>query len=182
METVLVTGASRGIGLELTKQLLGAGYHVIATCRQPSEAKALHGLTSSANVEILSLDVTSDESARRLVDEVGPRPIDVLVNNAGTMGGSRQSLDGMDYDAWLDAFAVNTMAPFRVTLALRDNLVRSNRPRVITLSSQMGALSRQSKRAFASITSIPVRMSQVVRVTEEVMRDLAAIERAHRGG
>lgn len=153
MQTALVTGASRGIGLELTKRLLAAGYHVLATCRQPGEAKALNGLAAKPNLEIRSLDVTSDESTDRMVSEIGGRPIDVLVNNAGTMGDPSQTVDDMNYDAWLAAFAVNTMAPFRITLALRDNLAKAERPRVVTLSSQVGSLNRQSKGAFAHRSS-----------------------------
>jgi len=64
-------------------------------------------------------------------------------------GGDRQDLGDMDYEAWRAAIEVNTIAPFRMVSAFRENLARASRPRVITISSQMGALNRKSKGAHA---------------------------------
>jgi len=72
-----------------------------------------------------------------------------LINNAGVIGGDRQSVGDIDYAAWLSTFRVNTLAPMQLTTALKANLCRSTRPRVVTISSQMGALSRKSRGAFA---------------------------------
>lgn len=77
MNTILITGASSGYGLETAKHFLANGWKVIATMRKPNE----HALQSSANLRILPLDVTSDESIAAAVQAAGP--IDVLVNNAG---------------------------------------------------------------------------------------------------
>jgi NAD(P)-dependent dehydrogenase (short-subunit alcohol dehydrogenase family) len=57
-----------------------------------------------------------------LRESLGGAPIDLLVNNAGIMGGERQELDNMDYGAWMEAFEVNTIAPFRLVSAFRSNL------------------------------------------------------------
>lgn len=65
------------------------------------------------------------------------------------MGGSRQTAADMDFDAWAQTFAVNTMAPLRLALALKPALMRAARPRAITISSQMGALSRRTKGSYA---------------------------------
>lgn len=148
-ETVLITGANRGIGLELTKRFLGAGKRVIATCRVPEEATDLSALANQPELVVHTLEVTCGESVQRLLETLGDQPLDVLINNAGIMGGDQQSIDAMDYAAWLHAFEVNTMAPFRLITTFRDNLRHSKRPRAITLSSQMGALSRKSKGAHA---------------------------------
>lgn len=149
METVLVTGANRGIGLELTRQFLEAGYRVVAGCRNPEGADSLSALGTNSNLSIHSLDVTSGESVAALCVSLEGQSIDILINNAGVMGGPRQDVGNMDYDAWMEAFEVNTLAPFRLTDALRDNLIGTERPRVITLSSQMGSLNRQSRGAIA---------------------------------
>jgi NAD(P)-dependent dehydrogenase (short-subunit alcohol dehydrogenase family) len=149
METVLITGANRGIGLALVSRYLAAGNHVVATCREPDLAKDLKNLQEQgAKLEILPLETTSETQTQQLVTSLSGRRIDVLINNAGVMGGDRQGLQNMDYAAWLDAFAVNTMAPFRLSVALLDNLLAAQRPRIITVSSQMGALARQSKGAL----------------------------------
>lgn len=149
METILITGANRGIGLALVCRYLEAGHNVVATCRSPAEASELQKLKKqSERLQVLPLETTSDEQIQQVVANLSGRPLDVLINNAGVMGGERQSLKNMDYAAWLDAFSVNSMAPFRLSVALLDNLLAAERPRIITVSSQMGALARQSKGAL----------------------------------
>lgn len=139
--TTLVTGANRGIGLELARRLAADGHRVLATCRDPERADELRGLAGSADVEVLTLEVTDPDSVASLVAAVGDRPLDVLVNNAGVKGGDHQSAaDGVDLDDWAHVLAVNALAPVRLTLALRGHLARAERPRVVTISSQMGSL------------------------------------------
>lgn len=166
METVLITGANRGIGLELVKILLRDGRRVIATCRSPETAGELRALVSTLvstkesdegsakrsetpDLDIQQLEVTDSISIGALRTKLSGVQVDVLVNNAGVMGGENQSLNQMDSDAWRHTFEVNTIAPFQVSMALLDNLKLSSRPRIITVSSQMGALSRVSSGAYA---------------------------------
>lgn len=149
METVLITGANRGIGLELTKRFLDAGSRVLGTYRDLDYAKELAKLAKSSALSLHRLDVSDAQSVDHLRDKLRDMTIDVLVNNAGIMGGERQSLDDMDYSAWVRAFEVNTIAPFRLITSLRANLQQSDNPRAVTLSSQMGALSRQSTGSHA---------------------------------
>lgn len=149
METILITGANRGIGLELTKRFLAAGNKVIATCRHPEHYPELVDFANSPSLAVCPLEVTDNRSVNHLCSELGEQTIDVLINNAGIMGGNHQSIDDMDYSAWIEAFEVNTIAPFRLITALQDNLQRSKRPRAVTLSSQMGSLNRKSKGSFA---------------------------------
>ncbi len=148
---LLVTGANRGIGLELTRQAVSPGDHVLATCRDPAGADQLQALHSEhpESLEIFALDVTSDASVAALTRSVGGRAIDVLVNNAGISGGPAQDTERMDYGAWADALSVNTMAPFRVTMAVLPALRRSSKPRVVTLSSLMGSLTGTGTGSFA---------------------------------
>ena len=155
-ETFLITGASRGIGFELARQLLASGRHVIATCRDPESATFLHRLQEESSgdaLRVIQLDVTDPESVSQLAKQVDDLVIDVLVNNAGIMGGERQHLDDMDYGAWLLALEVNAIAPFRIIEALRHTMQNAERPRIVTFSSQMGALNRKSKGSFAYRTS-----------------------------
>jgi NAD(P)-dependent dehydrogenase (short-subunit alcohol dehydrogenase family) len=148
-KTVVVTGAGRGIGRRLVELYLTAGDQVVAGVRDPAAARELQQGSGGGDLEVCALDVRDGGSVRRLADALGVRPVDILINNAGVMGGDRQSLDDMDYDAWRDALEVNTLSPFRVTTALLPNLARSPQPKIITLTSQMGALSRNSPGAFA---------------------------------
>ncbi len=149
MENILITGANRGIGLELTRRFLDAGKRVIATCRQPDNANDLTRLAEHCQLTVFQLEVTDPESVSRLCAELEGETLDVLINNAGIMGGDRQSIDNMDYSAWIEAFEVNTLAPFRLITSLRANLRLAGNPRAITLSSQMGSLNRKSKGSHA---------------------------------
>ncbi|MEM7100475.1 MAG: SDR family oxidoreductase [Pseudomonadota bacterium] len=143
METTLITGANRGIGLGLAKRFLSGGHRVIATCRDPERAAELDSLRGTGEMEVLALDVTDESSVNELSERLEHERIDVLINNAGVLGDHRnQSLDRMDYDLWRALFEVNTLAPFRVLAALRNNLNRSDNPRVVTISARMASFGR----------------------------------------
>ncbi len=137
MQTVLITGANRGIGLELARLYAARGDRVIACCRDPECAAALHELDG---IEIHRLDVTSVDDIADLKAALGTRPIDILINNAGIIGPERQSALNMDFDGWLKTFEVNTLGPLRLAAALLDNLRRAEAPKLVTLSSRMGSL------------------------------------------
>ena len=131
MAIVLITGANRGIGLELTRQYLARGDQVIAACRRASaELKDL-------GAEILEqLDVTSDDSVAALAERLRGRQIDRLVNNAGIL--ERDSLDDLDCAGMERQFRVNAIGPLRVTAALRANLDRG--AKVFIITSRMGSV------------------------------------------
>lgn len=141
MATILITGSSRGIGLELTRQFAASGDTVLATCRDPEHADALNELATSGNIEILPLDVADAGSVARLAETVGDRTIDVLINNAGIIGRKPQTTTEMDFDGLAETFAVNTIAPLRVSQALLPAIRRSSCGRIVTISSKMGSFS-----------------------------------------
>lgn len=116
-KTYLITGASAGIGLELTKQLIARGDKVIAAVRTTNDELAGTGATVIENI-----DVTSDESAAALAAAVDDASIDVLINNAGVL-----KPDGIDsfengYDDISFQLEINTVGPLRITNALRPKL------------------------------------------------------------
>ncbi len=151
-KTALITGANRGIGLELVKRYLQEDdWHVIATCRQPESAVELKQLvdSSSNRLTILALEVTDSASVLQLKNDVNGKMIDVLINNAGIFNDRGSSIGAFDFDKWAQSFDVNVLGPMRVTEALRDNLDHVNTAKIITISSQMGALSRESDDSYA---------------------------------
>lgn len=141
MTTVLITGAARGIGRELAHQFAAANAKVIAACRAPQDVS-----DTEPSITFVPLDVADAASVTALAAQLEGTTIDVLINNAGVMGGD-QSFGNMDYDAWAHAFAVNTMGPMRVTEALAPLL--ADDARVATISSQMGSLARTAPGAYA---------------------------------
>ena len=76
-------------------------------------------------------------------------PIDILINNAGSIGPERQSTLDMDFDGFAQTFAVNTLAPLAVVQAFLPHLKRSSSPRILTISSWMGSLSHQKSDRIA---------------------------------
>ena len=154
MATVLVTGANRGIGLELVRQCAARGDRVIAACRNPAGAGDLAQLARDSNghVEIHALDVTSDESVKALGTAIGRRSIDVLVNNAGIIGPGGMALQ-TDLGGFAQTLAVNTIGPLRIAKAFALNLHAAGADgapgKLATITSQMGSLAKASSDRIA---------------------------------
>ena len=141
MSTVLLTGANRGIGLELARQLLARGDHVFACCRDPGAADSLIRLSEqSPGLVTVAMDVTDPASIDRAREHLGATRLDILINNAGIIGPKRQSTLDMDFDGWMETLAVNTLAPLRVLQAFLPNLSLSASAKVLTITSRMGSL------------------------------------------
>lgn len=150
METYLITGANRGIGFALVQQCLANGHRVVATYRDETAAKSLFDLASeSCLLELVQAELDTEAGINQLADQLAGKPLDVLINNAGIMGPEQQDLDGLDSEGWLATFTINTIAPFHMSRLLLPNLLQSARPRIITISSQMGSLARQSTGSYA---------------------------------
>ena len=134
MPTVLLTGASRGIGRELLNQYKQDGWTVIAACRDPG------GVGDIGADQVLPLDVTSEESILALKDAVGGKPIDVLWNNAGVYLDKGMSLAETGFAVWSESFAVNTIAPLRIANAFAANVAASDKKTMAFTSSRMGSI------------------------------------------
>jgi len=142
-ETWLVTGASRGIGLEMVKELLTQGHQVIAACRNPDGARDLWEIQSDYKnrFRYFKLDVSSADSVAEFGAALKNETIDVLVNNAGILKGAGESLEGLDFDSVAKSIQVNTIGPIRVTQILMPCLKRAKSPKVINVTSLMGSIS-----------------------------------------
>lgn len=135
MTTTVVTGANRGIGLELCRVARARGHEVIALCRRASDELRALGVRIESD-----LDVSDDGVIDRLRERLSGVSIDVLVNNAGVLGSER--LDDLDLDRMRRQFEVNSLGPLRVTAALRTNLVAGAKVAIIT--SRMGSIADNS--------------------------------------
>lgn len=146
-ETVLITGANRGIGLALAKRFADGGFRVLAACRNPAAFA-----NDNPHITPVGLDVTSAESVMELAAELQDETISILVNNAGVTD-KESSLGDMNYDKWIEAFAVNAVAPFRVAEAFLPQLKKAKTPKIITVTSMMGSLLRSADGYHAYRTS-----------------------------
>lgn len=143
MRTMLITGANRGIGLEFVRQYAADGWRVVACCRKPAAAEALNRLAAQYpdQITVHALDVTDHAQIDQLAQTLSEQPIDLLINNAGVYPPARgDALGETDYAAWQQAFAVNTMAPLKITEAFIQRIARSEFRTIVTITSKMGSI------------------------------------------
>ena len=137
---IVITGANRGIGLELTQLFLARGDSVHATARAPQNATALRALSSKfSTLKVHELDVGDDVSTAQFGREIAGSPVDVLINNAGVGATWRGDVKNAAMDEMLSLFNVNALGALRVTKALLPNLEKS-KGRVFHVSSRMGSI------------------------------------------
>jgi NAD(P)-dependent dehydrogenase (short-subunit alcohol dehydrogenase family) len=136
----VVTGANRGIGLELARQLKARGQDVHACAREPEKATELRAL----GVRVHQLDVRDANSVRALAASLGDAPVDLLFNVAGVQGGPKQNLRAMAEDLELrdviDTFDVNAVGALRVAVALLPNIRRGTAKKIVHVTSRMGSI------------------------------------------
>jgi len=148
MRTTLITGANRGIGLEFSKQFAADGWRILACCRYPEKSDALNKLAAMYpdQITVHTLDVTNHEQINRLAQTLASKSIDLLINNAGVypdpMG---YSFGDTDYEAWAQAFLINTMAPLRMAEEFADHIKRGNQKIIVTITSKMGSVADNNR-------------------------------------
>ena len=140
--TYLVTGASRGIGLEFARALSARGDRVIAAVRDPAGATTLAALGPS--VRIVALDVADPLSIAGLADRIGPTPIDVLINNAGIASRASKLLAQLDAEEIAHVLMVNAVAPILVARAVLPNLRAAGRRTIVQITSQLGSIANNT--------------------------------------
>lgn len=145
MPVLVITGATRGLGLEFARQYAAQGWEVVTINRRRCEA--LDALARDYPVQTIVADLTDDQSLREAVKEIPHSAIDLLLNNAGTMGDgtmadagrSHQAFGTFNRDEWLRVFDLNVCTPMAVTELLVDRLAAAKQPVVVTLSSILGS-------------------------------------------
>ena len=143
MPTVMITGANRGLGLELARQYAYDGWTVVATCREPERATELTALAGEVFID--SLDVTDAESIDALASKIEDSPIDVLVLNAAVHLQKDCTLEELDPQVWLDELRVNLVAPVMVARRFAENVAKSSQKRVVAISSGSGSTARTAR-------------------------------------
>jgi len=140
-ETILITGANRGIGLALSQNFVSAGWQVFACCRTPEAAMELQHLSQQhPAVKIHPLEVSDPEQLHELAEDLKGVPIDILFNNAGIWGPPDQDFGALDEAWWLETLRVNVIAPMKIIEALVENVAASQRRIVATMGSKLGCL------------------------------------------
>jgi NAD(P)-dependent dehydrogenase (short-subunit alcohol dehydrogenase family) len=154
---IVITGASRGIGYELTLQALELGHRVIAGCRKPSQSLELRALleTHPEKLKIHELDVQEHKSVAKFAAAIGNEPVDILINNAGVYLDGESAWSELKPELLQETLLTNSIGPVRMSQALLPLLKKSKQPRVANITSLMGSLEDNS-----SGGSLAYRMSK----------------------
>jgi len=139
--TLLITGANRGIGLELTRRYASDGWSVHACCRNPDKAKTLKAL--GGDIALHRVDVIDGLRVASFARELSGEGIDLLINNAG-VSGPRTGFGKTDYDEWLGVLKTNTLAPMRMVERFVEHVARGERKCIAMISSIMGSVGANS--------------------------------------
>jgi NAD(P)-dependent dehydrogenase (short-subunit alcohol dehydrogenase family) len=176
--TCVITGANRGLGLSLSKQLMLRGWHVIGTARNVGQAWELH----DAGADVIELDVASDESIAALSDRVAGRTDDVsmIVNNAGLgqsggpSGPSSWPLTSLTSAGLTEVFRVNTIAPLQVASALSTLLTPESW--IVSMSSKLGSMTVNFGTDYGyNMSKAALNMATVLMAKEFADRRIGAV-------
>jgi NAD(P)-dependent dehydrogenase (short-subunit alcohol dehydrogenase family) len=157
MPTILITGAGRGLGLELARRFVELGWETLGTVRDLAK-----GAGMPRGSQTFLCDISDRASLQRLARDLKGKPIDVLFCNAGMFGKRQQGIGSVDYDLWAEVMRVNVFAPMACVEALADNVAASARRQIVMMSSRMGSIGenagggevvyRSSKAALNAVT------------------------------
>ena len=148
-QTVLITGANKGIGLETARQLAQAGYHIFLGCRDKQrgdEAVSLLHNEGLTDVDLILIDVVNEQSVQQAHDEMAKRidHLDVLINNAGILGDYAQPATNTSVDIFRDVFEVNLFGVARVVRIFVPLMQNAPNPRIVNVTSDLGSLTLHS--------------------------------------
>lgn len=164
METVLITGSNRGIGLEFVKQFLAKEKRVIACCRRFKQAMDLQDLAKNNNLlSIYELDVCDETQIAKVAKELSPKPIDILINNAGIYGERRVELGNIERSNFLKVMDVNCLGTLKVAEAFAPHVGKSQRKIMVTISSQMGSITDNSSGGSYAYRASKAALNAVMR-------------------
>ena len=145
MPTILITGASRGLGLGFAKRYAANGWRVLASCREPKVAADLNALANEFNLQINQLDVLDHGSIRDYANILKDESVDILFNNAGIQGPQPQNFCNIDYEAWERVFQTNVMSVMIVCEAFIENVERSDRKLIVNVSSGTSSITQKTE-------------------------------------
>ena len=183
---VLITGANRGIGFELTKQYLINGWKVIATCRDINSSVELNVLKDKYFNKLLieSLDITSPEQIEQLANTHSHNnlKIDLIVNNAGYLDRENQSMHTINYASAEMSFKVNSLGPLFLTHCFLPLMNKERLSKIAIISSAMGSLSLEQSVAWYGYRMSKAAANMLaVNLSTELADDNVAVVAVHPG-
>jgi NAD(P)-dependent dehydrogenase (short-subunit alcohol dehydrogenase family) len=152
MPAIVITGSNRGLGLEFARQYVADGWQVIACCRSASAALLALRQCYPDLLSIEEFVLTDTAQLQAFAARLGTQPIDVLLNNAGTIGRGSFATERLepfrfgqaDEKDWAETFHLNVFVPMKLAELLVDNVAASEQRRIVTLTSMLGSVAMNS--------------------------------------
>jgi len=146
VQTILITGASKGLGLGFATRFAADGWRVLASCRDPALANGLNALAdaSGGRVRIDYLDVTDHASIDRYAASLLGEPVDILFNNAGIQGPQPQNFGTTDYESWANVMRTNVFGVMKMSEAFIEHVARSGRKLIVNVSSGTSSIANKT--------------------------------------
>lgn len=139
---LLITGTSRGIGLEMVRYGLERGWRIFACCRHPQHAESLLNLAGLApqQISVHIADMKELATLQALAYELRNESIDILVNNAGVYGPDKNRFGEVDVAGWHEAFQVNCISPLKLSELMIGSIQSGRGKTIACISSKMGSM------------------------------------------
>lgn len=164
MDTILITGCNRGIGLEFVKQYAQDDWRVYATCRDPDSAQELQSLIKQyPSISIHALNVADEKEILALAQELADVKIDVILNNAGIFASESSQFGRIDKTVWLRSIEINTIAPLLMAQAFFDQLLSGSQKTIATVSSKVGSIGENTSGGSYAYRSSKSAVNQVMK-------------------
>lgn len=168
-QSLFITGANRGLGLEFVRQYAIEDVRIFAACREPEKADELLALQNQhSHIQIIKLDVASQDDIHQL-KEIMTEPIDILINNAGILE-TDPTFGDISVEHLIHAFTINAVAPLKIAEALRDPLSRSQKKLIVSITSNMGSISDNTSGGYYSYRASKAALNMLMK---SVGHDLA---------
>jgi len=178
MKNIFITGSSRGLGLEFTKQYLERGDKVIASCRNPENAIELQELKKEYpdTLLIFTLDVTKEEERNKIFENTksNTENIDILINNAGIVSGNekKSSVLGEVYkEDFGKVFLVNSIAPLLISEKFLPLLEKSENAKIVNITSLNGSIAKRNVGGKYSYASSKAALNMITKILSNDLRD-----------
>jgi NAD(P)-dependent dehydrogenase (short-subunit alcohol dehydrogenase family) len=173
MPTILLTGASRGLGLEFVRQYSKEDWRIHACARDPQSASELQSLAQAAagRISVHALDLLDFTAIDALAKRLGGMPIDVLLNDAGWMGSRSFAREGVsvqqfgqsDFKEWETVFRLNTFAPMKMAEAFVEHVIASDQKKIVSLTTIMASNAKNTIGGFYQYRASKAALNQIMK-------------------
>lgn len=161
-KAILITGCSRGIGLEFVKIYAQLGWQVYAIVRK-NNAEFKKIAEKYSNIETITFDVTHFQDYEKLKKYFETKTIDILINNAGIYGEQNQTIGNLNIAALQQVFMTNTFAPILMIQTVLNAILRGSTKTIVNITSRMGSIADNTSGQYYAYRSSKAALNAMMR-------------------